>query len=209
MAPVDDLFHDLCPGFVSWAEQHFLATLRDPAGDIFFVQPLRQAKPTYSLQRSFGDMLELTGYDVGLTTSAPGTSRMYVTLYWRALRPIAEDYTIFIHVRDGSRRTFLNGDHRPYDGAVPTTRFPPGLIVKDTTWMDVPPGLPAGAHDIVCGLYSLETGARLQLADEHSGECAVQIGSLRVSDIAGQRHVTFVAIASLPCTVGGPGIARP
>jgi hypothetical protein len=90
------------------------------------------------------------------------------------------DYTIFVHVRDAGNAVVVTADHRPYEGAVPTTKWKPGAVVKDVVWLTLPPEVPPGEYALWVGLYRVDTMERLRLQGDTSGENALQIGRINV-----------------------------
>jgi hypothetical protein len=108
------------------------------------------ALPPYSL----GDKIELTGYEVA------GSAPLEVTLYWRALAQMDEDYTVFVHLLDGTGTLRGQGDGPPLRGDYTTSYWSPGEVLADTHAILLEDGLPEGAYLLV-GLYRLADGVRL------------------------------------------------
>jgi 4-amino-4-deoxy-L-arabinose transferase-like glycosyltransferase len=75
--------------------------------------------------------IQLLGYTVPITPVLPGL-RQPLTLYWRALAPIPEDYALALHVlgRGGSEVTHL--DTWPGGGNGATSQWVPGSLYADT-----------------------------------------------------------------------------
>jgi hypothetical protein len=101
-------------------------------------------------------LLSLHGY-----TLAPGSAgaATTLTLAWQAQAPMAQDYTVFVHVLDALGQTVAQRDSLPRAGAYPTSLWEPGEFILDDYAFEVPPG----AYHIAVGLYLAETGERLQL----------------------------------------------
>lgn len=108
------------------------------------------ALPPYSL----GDEIELRGYEVA------GGAPLEVTLYWRALAQMDEDYTVFVHLLDGTDTLRGQGDGPPLRGDYTTSYWSPGEVLADTHAIPLEDGLPEGAYLLV-GLYRLADGTRL------------------------------------------------
>jgi 4-amino-4-deoxy-L-arabinose transferase-like glycosyltransferase len=101
-----------------------------------------------------GDAIELAGYNLDRTANA-----IKLTLIWKSLRTIGEDYTVFAHVLDRSGQQIAGKDNQPINGAYPASQWMPGEYVIDEYAIPVvnaPDGL---AIDV--GMYDPETGARL------------------------------------------------
>lgn len=122
--------------------------------------------PLYPLRVEFEGNIALTGMDL-----APrGSKEIALTLYWQALGPVTEDYTMFMHLlaRDGS--LIAQQDNMPQGGRYPTSLWSTGETVADAYVLSLPEALPAGSYDLWVGVYDADTGQRLQLAgvaDDH------------------------------------------
>jgi hypothetical protein len=90
------------------------------------------------------------------------------------------DFTIFVHLRDANNDTRLTADHRPYDGYVPTTKWRPGAVIKDTSWIELPADMPPGEYTLYVGMYRVDTLERLPVQGDTSGENALQLGQITV-----------------------------
>lgn len=115
-------------------------------------------KPPADMQRVdavFGGAVKLLGYT--LSPAQPGRgSRLTVTYYWSALKPMAEDYKVFIHgdaigVQDRVPR--IHGDHYPALEKYPTDVWQVGEVVVDRFAVDIPPGYGAPELGLYSGLY--------------------------------------------------------
>ncbi|MCL4544843.1 MAG: DUF2142 domain-containing protein [Chloroflexi bacterium] len=91
-----------------------------------------------------------------------------ITLQWEAIRGPTADYTIFIHALDPGGRLIFQLDTRPHGGKLPTNDWVTGEVVTDHFSVPVPASTAPGVYRIVVGLYQLQTGKRLTLADGHS-----------------------------------------
>lgn len=126
----------------------------------------------------FGDSVALLGYELtpGELRSritplegadarelAPGAP-LQINLYWRALAPMARDYSLFVHVYDAAGQRVAQRDLPLRYGDYPTSHWQPGELVIDRADMPLP-ALPAGAYRLLIGLYDAETGAPLPTED--------------------------------------------
>ncbi|MCY1081048.1 hypothetical protein [Archangium lansingense] len=121
--------------------------------------------PALSLRSgaNFEDKVELVGATVQPGRLSPGEGAR-VTAYFKVLKPLEEDYLIFVHVEDAEGRAErLNVDHKPAGGLYPTTQWKPGETVKDEFNIALPPGSSARALNIWMGFWEQKTDARLQL----------------------------------------------
>jgi len=86
-------------------------------------------------------------------------------LYWQATEPLERDYTVFVHVVDGTDTKWGQRDSWPADGQRPTTSWRPGELVTDEHPVYIAVEGPRDGYRLWIGLYDLETGERLVLSD--------------------------------------------
>lgn len=115
-------------------------------------------------QASFGDQIELLGYDLPRRRVQAGET-FPVVLYWHALRPLEVNYQSFVHLARPLHILWGQEDHLN-PGDLPTTRWPLDKYVWDEYNVTVLPGTPPGEYMLNVGLYSLAGGYRLQRHDE-------------------------------------------
>jgi hypothetical protein len=161
--------------------QPYAVAYRLPAGQQALPQP---GQPSGAV---LGEAAELLGYDLDRATVAPGET-LYLTLYWRVLAPLEEDYTVFSHLL-GEHNPATGGpvwaghDGQPDGGRYPTTAWQPGEIVLDVHPLAIPADAPPGEYHLEAGLYLLATMARLPARDAAGaplpGE-AVALGTVAV-----------------------------
>jgi 4-amino-4-deoxy-L-arabinose transferase-like glycosyltransferase len=136
---------------------------------------------------SFNDGVELLGYDLE-EKPYTGSGRAFIaTYYWRALREVANDYRVFVHVTEGAERRAVSGwDHAPARGRYPTSFWPPGSVIRDRGLYFLPDDLARGSYQMRVGLFLLSTGERLKVvrlarglaADD--GDTRVAIGTIEI-----------------------------
>jgi hypothetical protein len=177
IAPVAVRLKRTRPDFIEWAKQNFVGLwLYDGSTEILLAQPLARPQPGQFLGTRLGEQLELVGFDL-IEQPQANPPALYVSLYWQPERPLAEDYTIFVHLRDEANNTIVNGDHQPYQNLVPTNRWPAGQTLKETIRLDLPPDLPKGQYRVMVGMYSPTSLERLPVQPDLSGENAVILQS--------------------------------
>jgi len=115
----------------------------------------------------------------------PGEA-IYVTLYWRALQPIDECYTIFVHVIDSSNRIWGQKDFTPLGGSYPTFLWIPkwleGQVIDDRYIVILDPQTPPGEYWVEVGMYGIATTKRVPIFDQElnlTGDRVI-LGSIRV-----------------------------
>jgi len=134
--------------------------------------PVR-VSPQHTANADFGPIV-LIGFDAPKQAS-PGQT-VPVRLYWRAMTPMREDYTVFVHLLDASGKLVAQADAMPRGGAYPTSAWRVSVIPDEHT-LNLPVGLSPGDYTIRVGLYLAPAGPRLPLGP--SGD-AFTLGVLQV-----------------------------
>ncbi len=111
-----------------------------------------------------GERVRLVGYDL-VGTPAPGQT-LALTLYWQALRPMAEDYTIFVHLLGADGALLAQHDAPPLDGLYPTSRWVAGDVFTQRVSLTIPPDARGGKYEILTGMYTYPDLVRLPVAGE-------------------------------------------
>jgi hypothetical protein len=156
------------------------------------VAPWRWIAPTYrtpqpildsstmqvSHTATWGNELQLQGYTVASASVTPGQP-WSITLYWQLLQPLAQDYTIFVHLRDDNGILQAQSDSFPAGGMLPTRSLRVGQIIPDRHTLAIPLTAPtAGALQIDIGVYDYQTGQRLTVANAE----AITLGFVTVNE---------------------------
>ena len=118
--------------------------------------PLQHAK-----QLQFGDRILFLGYEI---VEKPGTfdGKLRLNLYWRALREMREDYTIYLKLINDAYKVWGQQDSRPYWDGLPTNSWKKGQVIGDPREIAVLPGTPQGLYRIEVILYDLRSGRTLE-----------------------------------------------
>lgn len=123
------------------------------------VVPLPTVSPLPSeLGASFANGIRLAQY--GLAREGDALS---LTLGWETARPIDDDLTVFVHLRDSAGVTVSQGDGPPLGGAWPTGLWPVDYLLEDLHLVPIPGDLPAGQYTLIVGLYDPLTRQRVPL----------------------------------------------
>jgi mannosyltransferase len=120
------------------------------------------------LNLELGGQVRLLGYALDPAQVAPGGT-LLLTLYWQAMTPMEERYTVFTHLLDGNAQIQAQVDTEPVGGGWPTDRWVPGEVVRDNYALTVAPGALPGPHVLEVGMYLLATMGRLPVRDPASG----------------------------------------
>ena len=96
----------------------------------------------------------------------PG-QRLRVLLNWESLRPIEENYKVFVQLLDAGLQVRAQGDDKaPLRGSSPTLLWFPrwrrGTRIADAYELEVPSDLPPGQYPLVVGMYGFSTFKRAQ-----------------------------------------------
>ena len=95
----------------------------------------------------------------------PKGEDVLLRLYWRAIAPVPEDYTVFTHIeKDGL--VVAQKDNVPCcESPLYTTQWAVGRIVEDTYSLSTDPDGPRGAFPLLVGMYLPSNGQRLPVYD--------------------------------------------
>ncbi|MBC7236968.1 MAG: glycosyltransferase family 39 protein [Chloroflexi bacterium] len=124
--------------------------------------------------------IALVGYDLDRTAAAPGES-LHLTLYWRALRDIDTNYSVFTQVVGKQDRIWAQMDGWPRGGQAPTATWRRGQLIVDPYVLTIKQEAPPGVYDLQVGMYTAE-GKRLTVTGEggHAKDTRILLGNIRV-----------------------------
>jgi len=164
------------PGFEEhlsrWADVGTLATFRSrpqggPQSSVFLATPRWPSDlDDTPVTAKFADTIAL--YPAGsLPPSIPAGGTMPVDLAWRALAPLDQAYSAFVH---------LYGDPTPYEGGSMWSQGDNQLCPSHPSWtwkteelivqrfeLPVPADIPPGRYTVAVGVYASANGARLPI----------------------------------------------
>lgn len=107
---------------------------------------------------NFGGELELVGYSITDLTPNAGDS-IELTLYWRRLRAMTNNYVVFAHIIDPASMTIYAGsDAQPAAWTAPTSSWAEDAIIEDMHTVSVNPDTPSGIYELEIGLYTHTDG---------------------------------------------------
>jgi len=78
-------------------------------------------------------------------------------LAWVGLQLMDNDYTAFVHVREGER-LIAQSDDQPASGFYPTSWWQPGDWIADARSLDLSAPLDLARQRVTVGMYRLESG---------------------------------------------------
>ncbi len=103
----------------------------------------------------FGEAVALEGVDM-----ARSQGNLHVTLWWRSLAQLGQDYIVFVHVYDANRDLVATADGPPLGGGFPSSLWEPGDRVLDERVVPLSEGT-EGPLAVGVGWYDPVTGDRL------------------------------------------------
>ena len=109
-----------------------------------------------------------------------GTDQL--TVYWRVLNTLAQDYQVSVILEDAQGREVGRWDGRPAGYDYPTTRWQPGQEIFGRYPLPLPADAPAGDYTVTLAVYD-EThpdGLDLRDAADNPAGKRVRLGPLRV-----------------------------
>jgi hypothetical protein len=122
------------------------------------------APASHPLNVTLGDRVRFLGYDLS-GRAAPG-QHLSLTLYWQALQPLAEDYTIFVHLLRPERGLLAQHDAPPIEGIYPTSQWVAGDIFTHRVFLHIPEDAAVGQYDLLAGMYTYPDLTRLPVAGD-------------------------------------------
>ncbi len=119
-----------------------------------------------------------------LTGARPGET-LPVTLLWRADKPPAADYSVFVQMLDADGANVAQWDGAPADAVskLPASAWPVEWRGRHELSLALPETLPPGDYTVIAGMYDWQTGQRLPILDSGRRDNDwVEIGSVEIKD---------------------------
>jgi serine/threonine-protein kinase len=155
-----------------------------PAGSIVsegsVVTLIVSSGPRLMLNANLDNKVLLMACDLENDSLKPGET-LRLTLYWRALQPMQENYTVFVHVARADGAILIQRDVQPCDGTHPTGSWVTGELVGDPHELSIPGDAPPGTYWLKVGMYSPATMQRLPVAEP--GQAALEQDSVLVKEL--------------------------
>jgi hypothetical protein len=80
------------------------------------------------------NIIRLAGYQI----HNPNNPNPQLTLYWHALAPLLDNYTVSVRARSADGRVLAQQDSWPVDGLLPTSQWRRGDYIADTHTLEIP-----------------------------------------------------------------------
>ena len=110
-----------------------------------------------SVNIGLDNFIRLAGYQI----HNPDDVNPRLTLYWHALAPLLDDYTVSVRARNADGRVLAQQDHWPVDGLLPTSQWRQGDYVADTHTLEIPEDEVGQLDHFEIVVYNQETGQTL------------------------------------------------
>jgi serine/threonine-protein kinase len=137
----------------------------------------------FPLEVNLNNTIFLESAELPSDRFSPG-EKLPLTLRWRGLQPVADSYTVFLHLLGPGGVLIGQDDHEPRDGDVshPTNSWIPGVVVADTHSVDIPPDAASGVYQVRTGMY-LPSNESQRLPVLDAGRTSDQNNSILVKEI--------------------------
>ena len=122
-----------------------------------------EAKP---LNIGLADKIRLAGYDLPEAQSqnavvSASTTTLQLTLYWHALAPLEENYTVSMRAKSASGDLIAQKDSWPVTGLLATSEWRQGDYVADTHTLEILSDVLTGLDHLEIVVYHQQTGETL------------------------------------------------
>ncbi len=139
----------------------------------------RMLPPQYRADFTYGEQIQLVGYDLSATEIMPGATLIFRP-YWGLVQPPHANYSMFVHLYPAANTTILaqldgalvNHDRQTSQWVDVTEIY----IGRDTV-LTIPAELAPGAYRLAIGVYDYTTFARLKNGDQEFFEIPIVIAT--------------------------------
>jgi hypothetical protein len=132
-----------------WQDRGFASILGPP---VRVLGNVASRPPEHEVTSTFGDQLQLIGYDLAPERPAPGVPQK-VTLHWRPLRQVENDYVISVQLVGPSAVKAGQSDQWPGGRYYPMPAWRVGEVVLDAHVLNIAPDAAAGGYDLLVAAY--------------------------------------------------------
>jgi len=116
------------------------------------------------VQVNFGDEIMLLGYDLP-EGPIPADQPVNLALYWRALPPVAAEYSVSVQLLSANGRRYAQSDSF-HPAGFPLPRWQPGEYGRDPHTLTLLPAAPPGEYRLLVFVYDPATGQRLNVLND-------------------------------------------
>ena len=136
---------------------------------------IEQQTPLVKTDFNYGNKVQLVGYTLSSSELVPD-EKWLITLYWRLIAPLGEDYTVFVHLLDDKGAKITQVDEQPVNNYYPTSLWQTQDIISDTHTVILPADIPPGNYTLSIGLYLLSSGQRLPIIPSSPPVTDIKLG---------------------------------
>lgn len=118
---------------------------------------------------------------IGYSAIPLDADSLALTLFWQNI-PLSTDFKIFVHLRSPEGANLLQADRVPLDALPDHLRraaLGNGLLVRDRAVISLLPGIDLTRDRFIVGIYHVQSGQRLPLINDQSGEHGVWLDEIR------------------------------
>jgi hypothetical protein len=124
------------------------------------------------------------GYSIDAADAAK--RNLQVTLFFHALKPMSEDYTFSVKVRDAKDRVWGQEDKWAGNNSYATTQWSPGDVVVEKFYPGLNACAPAGEYRVTVEAYNPKTAQVLALSDRDGN--SMSLGTTRAEASPGNLY---------------------
>jgi hypothetical protein len=133
----------------------------EPAGGLVRVRP-SPAEPFYQrnlllpeirLPNGLTETIRLLGYDLEPAAAVEPGTEITVTLYWRPVQPLSQNYSSYVHLVNSAGQGVSQSDGQPGGVFYPSQDWQVGEHLRDRRRLAVPADAPPGLYRLRAGLY--------------------------------------------------------
>ena len=118
--------------------------------------------------------IEVSGGAIRLRSVAVAPAKVgeavRVVLYWEALTPVGESYTVFTHLVGPDGQMVAQQDNLPVTGLAPTNTWAVGKLIRDPYQLPLPTTSSVGEYQLLVGLYTPAGRQPVTLADNTTAD---------------------------------------
>lgn len=149
-------------------------------GDVKVPMEVQNVTPAHTSDVSLGPAILLNGYDLQVQPQ-----QIALKLYWRARAKIESDYKVFVHIVNEQGQIVVQEDQLPDAGRYPTRIWDAGEQIIDSYPFSIA-ALPSGHYRIFAGMYSPESGERLNAVDKNGNALTDRQIEIAAFDVSGR-----------------------
>jgi len=163
-------------GLPTWRYEEYAAAFDAHAlADLPLTYPSVDPPIANPMHVNLGNTITLEGYAIHYEKPLRPGDAIYLTLYWRAQKPIDKSYKVFNQSFFGDGQIIAQRDGYPVCEGRETWRWDPGELITDPYVIPVQEDAPDGLYPLYTGLYLEESFDRLPVLDENGAEVGTQV----------------------------------